>query len=163
MEKYGFVPQILLLVALLSAGAILFLVTRKVIEQMGIFRGHRAGITAFSISCLIVASVAMLLLVPGSAAENGYDRQRVNFSLLPGVAVAATIILLQLFVIAAATAPNETNEVPARKSAQNPAKPKSPGRPRKEEPGRPPTPQKSGGKGKSAAKVNSAAEGATTS
>lgn len=87
---------------------------------------------AFSISCLIVASIAMLLMVPSSTVENGHDRLKVNFSLLPGVAVAATIILLQLFVITAAATPDRSDEVPARKSAQNPAKPKPPGRPKKE-------------------------------
>jgi hypothetical protein len=135
MESYVSIPQILLLVALLSAGTILFLVVRKVIEQMDIFRGRWASVTAFSISCLIVASIAMLLMVPSSAAENGYMRQiRVNFSLLPGVAVAGTIILLQLFVIAAATAPNKTNEVPVRETVHKSAQPKSPGRPKKEKP-----------------------------
>ena len=124
----------LIIVALLSAGTMLFLVSRKVIEQMDIFRERRASVMAFSISCLIVASIAMLLMVPSSTVENGYERQKVNFSLLPGVAVAATLIMLQLFVIAAATAPNKTKEVPARKSAQNPAKPKSPGRSKKGKP-----------------------------
>ena len=162
MENYGSIPQILLLVALLSSGTMLFLVSRKVIEQMDIFRGRRASVMAFSISCLIVASIAMLLMVPSSTVENGYGRQRVNFSLLPGVAVAATIILLQLFVIAAATAPNKTKEVPARKSAQNPAKPKSPGRPKKAESGRPPAPQKIRGKEKSEAKKSTISEGAAT-
>lgn len=161
MEKYGFVPEILLLVALLSAGTILFLVIRKVIEQMGIFRGRRAGIAAFSISCLIVASIAMLLLVPGNAGGNAESRFRVNFSFLPGVAVAGTIILLQLFMIAGATT-IKTDDVPVGESAHKLARPKSPGRPRKEEPGRPPTLPKSGGKGKSEAKKNTGAEGAAT-
>ena len=134
MINYVSIPQILLLVALLSAGTILFLVCRKVIEQMDIFRGRRASFMAFSISCLIVASISMLLMVPSSTVENGHDQLKVNFSLLPGVAVATTIILFQLFVMAATTVPNKTNEVPTRKSAQNPAKPKSPGRPKKEKP-----------------------------
>ncbi len=162
MSDYVSIPEILLSIALLSSGAILFLVIRKVIEQLDIFRGRRASVMAFSISCLIVASIAMLLMVPSSIVENGYERQRVNFSLLPGVAVAVTIILLQLFVMAATTAPNKTNEVPARKSAQNPAKPKPPGRPKKEKPRRPLAAQKSVGKGKSEAKVSATVEKAAT-
>jgi len=162
MINYVSIPQILLLVALLSVGTMLFLVCRKVIEQMDIFRGRWASVMAFSISCLIVASIAMLLMVPSSTVENGYERLKVNFSLLPGVAVAAAIILLQLFVIAAATAPNKTNEVPTRKSAQNPAKPKSPGRPKKEKPRHPLAAQKSVEKGKSEAKKSSTTEVAAT-
>ena len=133
MSSYSSIPEILLLVALLSAGTIQFLVVRKVIEQMDIFRGRRAGVTAFSIACLIAVSIAMLLLVPSSTAEDGSTRQiRVNSSLLPGVAVAGAIILLQLFVIAAATTPSKTDEVPVRESARNPARPKSLRRPNKE-------------------------------
>ncbi len=161
MEKYGPIPEILLFIALLAAGAILFLVTRKVIEQMNIFRGRRAGVTAFSIACLIVASVAMLLLVPSSTAENGHNRLSVNFALLPGVAVAGTIILLQLFMIAAATT-IETDDAPVGESAPKLARPKSPGRPKKKEPEQPPSLRKSSMKRKSEAKLSSAPEEATT-
>lgn len=133
MSSYSSVPEILLLVALLSAGTIQFLVVRKVIEQVDIFRGKWASITAFSIACLTAATIAILLLVPSSTAEDGSTRQiRVNSSLLPGVAVAGAIILLQLFVIAAATKPSKTDEVPARESAHNPARPKLPKKPKKE-------------------------------
>jgi len=100
--------------------------------------------------------------VPSSTAENGHDRLRVNFSLLPGVAVAGTIILFQLFVIAAATTQNRKEEIPIRGSVHKPAKPKSPGRPKKAESKRPPAPQKPSGKGKNEAKTSTAAEGAVT-
>ena len=133
MSSYSSIPEILLLVALLSAGAIQFMVVRKVIEQMDIFRGKWASITAFSIACLTAATIAMLLLVPSSTAEDGCTRQiRVNSSLLPGVAVAGAIILLQLFVIAAATKPSKTDKAPVRESAHYPARPKSPKKPKKE-------------------------------
>lgn len=161
MEKYGSIPEILLFVALLSVGVLLFLVIRKVIEQMGIFRGRRAGVTAFSIACLIVASIAMLLLVPGDSAENGHDRWHVNFAVLPGVAVAGTIILLQLFVIAASLKPDRTDQVPLDTSASKPVKSKSPGESKKSERNRPPVTQKSGPKEKGGAKASTVSEGAT--
>ena len=147
MEKYSSIPEILLVGALLSAGAILFLVSRKVIEQLGIFRGKQAVVTAISISWLIVASIAILLLVPSRTVENEHDQLRMNFSLLPGVAVAGTIILLQLFVIVAATQPKYPEKIPARESVQKPAKLKLPERPKKAESKNPSVPQKPAGKG----------------
>ena len=111
MENYGSIPEILLLVALLSAGAILFLITRKVIEQWAIFRGARAAVAAFTITCLVVASLALSFVIPGNdPASNGHDLS-VNFVLLPGVAVAGTIILLQLFMIAGKTTPVKAEDV----------------------------------------------------
>jgi hypothetical protein len=70
--------------------------------------------------------------------------------------------MLQLFIIAATTRPDETNKVAPKEPAYPAIKPKSPGRPKKTEPGRSPTAQKLGGKGKSEAKKNTTTEGAAT-
>ena len=111
METYGSVPEILTVTVLLSAGVILFLVTRKVIEQWAIFRGTRAVVAAFSVACLVVASLALFLVIPGSDPASSGGGLSVNFALLPGVAVAGTIILLQLFMIAGTTKPIKADDV----------------------------------------------------
>jgi hypothetical protein len=128
---------------------------------MGIFRGKRISVTALSATLLVVASIAILLLAPTNA-ENAQNRLSVNFDLLPGVAVAATIILLQLFVIAAVTKPKSPDKIPIRESVQKPPKPKSPGRPKKAKSVHPPIPEKPSGKRKNEAKVSSPAEGIVT-
>ena len=110
MQNYGSMPEILLLVALISVGVILFLVTRKVIEQWAIFRGTRAAVAAFSMACLVVASIALALMIPGDNPANSGDGLSVNFALLPGVAVAGTIALIELFVIAGATTSTKTDD-----------------------------------------------------
>ena len=112
MDNYHSIPEVLLLVALLSAGAVLYLVVRKVIQQWAIFRGARAAVAAFSITCLVVASLALSLVIPGNDPASSGPGLSVNFALLPGVAVAGTIILLQLFMIAGTTTPVKEGEVP---------------------------------------------------
>ena len=111
MDNYHSIPEVLLLVALLSAGAVLYLVVRKVIQQWAIFRGARAAVAAFSITCLVVASLALSLVIPGSDPASSGRGLSVNFALLPGVAVAGTIILLQLFMIAGTTTPIKADDV----------------------------------------------------
>lgn len=152
----------LLSIAFLFSGVILFLVARKTLEQMGIFRGRQADVMALSIACLVVPSVAMFLLVPGGAGENGHNRLSVNFELLPGLAVSGIIVLLLSFVIAALTTPIRANEVPTGASALKPIKPKSPSRPKRREPESPPAPQKPGGKRKNEPKASSPVEAAAT-
>jgi hypothetical protein len=56
----------------------------------------------------------------------------VNYSLLPAIAVAGTVILLQVFVVVATTTPDETDEGSAKGPAREPAKPNR-GRRKKEE------------------------------
>jgi hypothetical protein len=97
---------------MVMAFAILCITLQKVFEQMELFRGKWALLMAALISVWAVAGAALLLLLPNSAAETGHVRSfSVNYSLLPALAVAGTVILLQLFVIAAATTPNRTGEV----------------------------------------------------
>ena len=130
MENNGSIPEILLLVALLSAGAILFLATRKVIEQWAIFRGARAAVAAFSMTCLVVASLALSLVIPeNNSANSGSPEPSVNFALLPGVAVAGTIILLQLFMIAGATTPIKAGDVAVKEIVPKSPQSKSPAKP----------------------------------
>jgi ethanolamine transporter EutH len=129
MDHYHSIPEILLLVVLLSAGTVLFLVVRKVIEQWAIFRGTRAAVAAFSIACLVVASIAMLLLVPGQDPVDGGQNLSVNFALLPGVAVAGTIILLQLFMIAGATTPIKVDETAVGQVVHKSPRSESPAKP----------------------------------
>jgi len=105
----------------------------------------------------------MFLLVPDGAGENGHSRLSVNFALLPGVALVATIMLPLLFVIAAVTTPGRTDEVPTGVSAHKPSKPnKSPGRPKKTESEHPPAPQKPSKKRKNEVKVSSPDERGAT-
>jgi len=110
MENLYALPQTLLSIILLSAGVILFLVTRKVIEQWAIFRGMRAAVAALSITCLVVASLALSLVIPGNDPGDSGRGLSVNFALLPGVAVAGTIALIELFVIAGATTSTKTDD-----------------------------------------------------
>jgi hypothetical protein len=95
-------PEILLSVMLGSAFVVLCLTLKKVFEQMGLFRDKWALLTAALTLVLAVAGAALLLLLPSSAAETRHVRSiSVNYSLWPALAVAGTVILLQLFIIAA--------------------------------------------------------------
>ena len=132
MSNYVSIPEMLLLVVLLSAFGILFLVIRKVIENLDLFRGKRATAAAFLISCTAVAGTAAMLLAPNSAAENEHLREvAVNYSLLPYMALAGAVILLELLVIAVRISADTEDEVPSEKPMHPSATPKSPGRPKK--------------------------------
>jgi len=144
-ELISILPEILLLIILTSAFAILCLMLHKVFEQMLLFRGKLTILMAALIAALAVTGAAMLLVVPNNATEPRHTRIiSVNYYLLPAVAVAGTVVLLQLFVIAATTTPHKTDEG----SAKEPAKPKYRGRPKKEEAEDPLPAPKSRGKGK---------------
>ena len=135
-ELISNLPEILLLTMLTSAFAILCLTLHKVFEQMGLYRGKLAVLMAALVSGLAVVGTALLLLFPSSntAAESDTTRSvSLNYSLLPVIALAGTVILLQLFAVAAATARDETDERPTTEPARQPAKPKPCGRPKKEE------------------------------
>lgn len=86
----------------------------------------------------------------------------VNYSLLPALTLTGAMVMLQLFIIAATTRPDETNTVAPKEPARPAKKPKSPGRPKKKEAGRSPAVQEPGGKGKNEAKASSVVEGAAT-
>ena len=108
---------------------------RKAIENVDLFRGKRATVAAFLISCTAIAGTAAMLLAPNSAAESEYTRNvAVNYSLLPYVALAGTVILLELLVIAVRTSPDTGVEIPSKKPVHPSVAPKSPGRPKKEKP-----------------------------
>jgi hypothetical protein len=135
MSNYVSIPEMLLLVVLLSAFGILFLVIRKVIENLDLFRGKRATAAAFLISCTAVAGTAAMLLAPNSAAESEHARNvAVNYSLLPYVAPAGAVILLELLLIAVRISPDTGGEVPSKKPEHPSVKPKAPGKPKKEKP-----------------------------
>jgi len=133
-ELISILPEILLLTMLTAAFAILCLTLHRVFEQMGLYRGKLAVLMAGLVAALVVTSTAMLLVVPNTATETGHTRNiSVNYSLLPAVAVAGTVILLQLFAVAATTSTNERNKAFTAEPTRQPANPKSPGRPKKEE------------------------------
>ena len=135
MSNYVSIPEMLLLVVLLSAFGILFLVMRKVIEKVDLFRGKRATVAAFLTSCTAVAGTAAMLLAPNSAAGSEHTRNiAVNYSLLPYMALAGTVILLELLVIAVRISPDTGGEVHSKKPVHPSVKPKSSGRPKKEKP-----------------------------
>ena len=156
-------PEILLLVMMTSAFGITFLTVLKIVKQAGLFHGKTAFVASLLISASAGAGCVQLLIIPNNIAEVEHTRNiTVNYSLLPALTLTGVIVMLQLFIIAATTRPDETNKVAPKEPAYPAIKPKSPGRPKKTEPGRSPTAQKLGGKGKSEAKASSAAEGAAT-
>ena len=111
-------PEILLSVMLGSAFAVLCLTLQKVFEQMGLFRDKWALLMAALTSVLAVAGAALLLLLPSSAAETRHIRSiSVNYSLLPALAVAGTVILLQLFIVATTTRCDKAAEGPDKQPA----------------------------------------------
>lgn len=127
-------PEILLLTMLMAAFAIVCLTLHKVFEQMELFRGKLAVLMAGLVSALAIAGTAMLLVVPSRTAETGDTRNiSVNYSLLPVVTLAGTVILLQLFVVAAASARDGADEPSTKEPAGRPA-PELRGRPKKKEP-----------------------------
>jgi len=135
MNHYASIPEMLLLVVSLSAFGIFFLVIRKVIEKVDLFKGRRATIAAFLISCTAVAGTAAMLLAPNNAAESEHTRNvAVNYSLLPYVALSGAVILLELLVIAVRISPNTEGEAPPKKPVQPSVKPKSIAKPKKEKP-----------------------------
>jgi len=158
-ELISILPEILLLTMLTSAFAILCLTLHKVFEQMQLFRGKLAVLMAALISVLAVVGTALLLLFPSSSTAAESDNARtisLNYSLLSVIALAATVILLQLFVIVAATAPAKTDEG----LAKEPTKPKSHGRPKNEEAEAPMPAQKSRARGKNNAETGTTEEAA---
>lgn len=125
-------PEILLLVMLTSAFGILTFITNKILRQTGFFQKKTAVLMAFLISVAATVGSAQLLLMPNSSPEANHMRSvTVNYSMLPFVTVAGVIVMLQLFVIAAATAPAKTGEAPAKKPDLPVVKSKTPGRPKK--------------------------------
>ena len=127
-------PEILLLVMLTSAFGILTFITTKILRQTGLFQKKTAVSMAFLISVAATVGSAQLLLMPNSSPEANHMRSvTVNYSMLPFVTVAGVIVMLQLFVIAAATAPAKTGEVPTEKPDLPVVKSKTPGRPKKKE------------------------------
>jgi hypothetical protein len=156
-------PEILLLVMMTSAFVITFLTVLKIVKQTGLFHGKTAFVASLLISASAIAGYAQLLIMPNNIAEVEHTRNiTVNYSLLPALTLTGVIVMLQLFIIAATTRPDEINTIALKESARPATKRKSPGRPKKKEPGRSPTAQKSGGKGKSEAKASTIAEGSTT-
>jgi len=136
MSNYiSILPEILLLAMLTSAFGILYLTTVKILRQTGLFQKKTAMVMALLVSVSVVAGSAQLLLVPNSAAEVNHMRNvTVNYSLLPLAIVAGVIVMLELLVIAATTAPDQTDEVPTKEPVRSSAKPRFRGRPRKEKP-----------------------------
>lgn len=120
MSPHVSIPEVLLLVVLLSAFGIFFLVIRKVIENVDLFKGKRATLAAFLISCTAVAGAAAMLLAPNSAAESEHMRKvAVNYSLLPYAALSGVVTLLELLVIAVRISP----DMEEKDSPENPVQP----------------------------------------
>ena len=139
-----------------------FLTVLKIVKQTGLFRGKTACVGSLLISASAVAGCAQLLIMPNNIANVEHARNiTVNYSLLPALTLTGAIVMLQLFIIAATTRPDETNTVAPKEPARPAKKPKSPGRPKKKEAGRSPAAQKPGEKGRNEAKA-SATEGAAT-
>ena len=149
-------PEILLLVMLTSAFGILTFITTKILRQTGLFQKKTAVSMAFLISVAATVGSAQLLLMPNSSAEANHIRSvTVNYSMLPFVTVAGVIVMLQLFVIAATTAPAKTGEVPAEEPMPSSEKPQSRGRPKKEKPAEKPSKEAVKATGEVAKKVES--------
>ncbi len=164
MNNYiSILPEILLLVMMTSALVITFLTVLKIVKQTGLFHGKAAFVASLLISASAIAGCAQLLIMPNNIVEAEHARNiTVNYSLLPALTLTGAIVMLQLFIIAATTRPDETNPVASKEPARAAKKTKSPGRPKKTEAGRSPAAQKPGGKGKNEAKAGSVAEGAAT-
>ena len=125
---------IVLLVMLTSTLVMLTIIITKILRQTGLFQKKTAVSMAFLISVAATVGSAQLLLMPNSNPEaNHMQNVTVNYSMLPFVTVAGVIVMLQLFVIAAATAPAKTGEAPAEKPDLPVVKSKTPGRPKKKE------------------------------
>ena len=164
MRNYiSILPEILLLVMMTSAFVITFLTVLKIVKQTGLFHGKTAFVASLLISASAIAGYAQLLIMPSNIAEVEHTRNiTVNYSLLPALTLTGVIVMLQLFIIAATTGPNETNTIAPKEPACPATKHKSPGRPKNTGPGHSTAAQKPGRKGKNEAKVNSAAEEAAT-
>jgi hypothetical protein len=133
-------PEILLLVMLTSAFGILTFISTKILRQTGLFQKKTAVSMAFLISVAATVGSAQLLLMPNSSPEANHMRSvTVYYSMLPFVTMAGVIVMLLLFVIAAATAPAKTGEAPGEKSDLPVVKSKTPGRPKKEKPAEKPS------------------------
>ena len=118
--------EILLSVMLGSAFVVFWLTLQKVFEQIGLFRDKWALLVAALTSVLAVAGAALLLLLPSSAAETRHVRSiSVNYSLWPALAVAGTVILLQLFIIAATPWEDKADDGHDKQSAGRPMKQKA--------------------------------------
>jgi hypothetical protein len=118
-------PEILLSVMLGSVFAVLCLTLKKVFEQMELYEGKWALLLAALTSILAVTGAALLLLLPSSAAETRHVRSiSVNYSLWPALAVAGTVILLQLFIVAATPWEDKAAEGPDKQPAGQPMKQK---------------------------------------
>ena len=149
-------PEILLSVMLTSAFGILTFITTKILRQTGLFQKKTAVSMAFLISVAATVGSAQLLLMPNSSPEaNHMQNVTVNYSMLPFVTVAGVIVMLQLFVIAAATAPAKTGEVPAEEPMPSSEKPQSRGRPKKEKPAEKPSKEAAKATGEAAKKAES--------
>ncbi len=164
MDNYiSILPEILLLVMMASAFVITFLTVLKIVKQTGLFHGKTAFFASLLISASAVAGCAQLLIMPNNIAEVEHTRNiTVNYSLLPALTLTGAIVMLQLFIIAATTRPDEANTVAPKEPARPAKKPKSPGRPKKKEAASSPAAQRPGGKGKNEAKAGSVAEGPAT-
>ena len=164
MDNYiSILPEILLSVMMASAFVITFLTVLKIVKQTGLFHGKTAFVASLLISASAIAGCAQLLIMPNNIADVEHTRNiTVNYSLLPALTLTGAIVMLQLFIIAATTRPDETNRVAPKELASPATKRKSPGRPKKTEAGRSPVAQKPGGKGKSETKAGATAEGAAT-
>ena len=133
MSHHVSIPEMLLLIVLLSAFGIFFLVIRKVIENVDLFKGKRATVAAFLIACTAVAGAAAMLLAPNSPAESEHMRKvAVNYSLLPYAALSGAVILLELLVIAVRISTDTEEKDSPENRVQPSVKPKAFRKPKKE-------------------------------
>ncbi len=110
MDNYiSILPEILLLVMMASAFVITFLTVLKIVKQTGLFHGKTAFVASLLISASAIAGCAQLLIMPNNIAGVEHTRNiTVDYSLLPALTLTGAIVMLQLFIIAATTRPDET-------------------------------------------------------
>jgi hypothetical protein len=135
MSNYiSILPEILLAVMLAAAFGILFLTVLKIVRQTRLFQGKTAVVLSMLISASAIEGCAQLLVIPNNimGVEAGKNIA-FNYSMLLVIIPVGLIVILELFVIVVATAPNNKDEIPAKKPVHSSMKPpKSVRRPKKE-------------------------------
>ena len=166
MSNYISLQDIMLVLFGVAVFVIVLTTVHRTLQKT-LFQGRTAIVMALAVSVLCIVGMCQFLGTPGdssSGPETGNKTNvTLNYILLPYVALAVAILLSQLLLFASKILPGDKAEAIAKPTEPKLTKPKSAaGRPKKKEPGCPPAAQKSGGKGKSEAKVGRASEGATT-
>jgi uncharacterized membrane protein YozB (DUF420 family) len=158
------VRELTLLVTLVSIFTVLVVTMLKLIRRAAFFQGKTAVTVAVSLALLFLVALSQFLVFPATGSGNAVNAAVDYFYPMPWVAlaVAASVVLSQVMLLASRIPPSEKPEPPVKKTEHAAVKSRSPGRPKKAESGRPPAPQESGVKGKNEAKKSTTTEGAAT-